>query len=116
MFQFTSLQHLLGRLTQTLSMTCAKFTPGVTLPAKMFVDLINAPHVILVIFLVFRVDGVELAGCTGGGKERAVEEGREAGQGAGEGRGRDVEEVVGVVDAGEGIGAAVVFGQILWND
>jgi hypothetical protein len=46
-------------------MPSSEFSPRVTVFAKMLVELKYAPHIVLVVLFVLRMNGVEFAGSAG---------------------------------------------------
>ena len=84
--------------------------------AEVLVQLENAPHIDLMILLVFGIDRIELSGGAAGSEQRGVEETGESFECASQGGGSDIEIIIGVRSRGVRIGMTVVLGEILRVD
>lgn len=84
--------------------------------AKMLVDLEDAPNVTLVVLLMFRINGVQLAHCTGWSEQRGVEETCKSFKSTMKCRCGDTEEIVCVGCTRERVRMSVVLRQVLRVD
>lgn len=82
----------------------------------MLVQLEDSPHIRLVVLLVFRIHRVQFACSTRRGKERAVEECCETGEGPFKGRGPNIEVIIGIGCAGICVRRSVVLRKKLQRE
>ena len=75
----------------------------------MLIQLKDSPEVCLVVFLVFRIDSIELSGSAGRREEGAVEKAGETFQGSRQSRSRNAEVVVGICGGCICVGASAML-------
>jgi hypothetical protein len=96
-FDQLSLRFEISRsLGQAVTVATAKLGPDVAWLAEVLVQLENAPHIDLVILLMFGIDRIELSGGAAGREQGGVEETGESFECAGQGGGGNVEIIIGV--------------------